>query len=143
MTWIRTGLPIVLFSWVALIGCTTPRLTVTDVWSRPAQAGDNGAVYFAINNGTVHGDTLLAVETTVADSAEMHLSMSDANGVMSMGQQLSVEVPANSTVTFEPGALHVMLLNLRNDLADGDVFTATLKMRNAGDISVTFTVRNR
>lgn len=142
MNWVRS-LPVVLAVWVAATGCATPRMTVTDVWSRPAQAGGNGAVYFNLNNGTVHGDTLLGVEADVAESVEMHLSMSDANGVMSMGQQLSVEVPANSTVTFEPGALHVMLLNLRNDLADGDVFTATLKMRNAGDISVTFTVRNR
>ena len=142
MNWVR-ALPIILWVWGAATGCATPRLTVTDVWSRPAQAGGNGAVYFNINNGTVHGDTLLGVESAVADSVEMHLSMSDANGVMSMGQQMSVEVPANSTVAFKPGALHVMLVGLRNDLAPGDTFTATLKLRNAGDIPVTITVQDQ
>ncbi len=141
MNWIHL-VPVALLVWGATTGCTSPRLTVTDVWSRPAQAGDNGAVYFKVNNGTVHGDTLLGVETDVADSAEMHLSMSDANGVMSMGQQMSVEVPANSTVEFKPGALHVMLLSLQNDLRVGDTFTVTLMLRNAGNVSVSVTVEN-
>jgi copper(I)-binding protein len=85
----------------------------------------------------------LGVEADVAESVEMHLSMSDANGVMSMGQQMSIEVPANSTVAFKPGALHVMLLSLRNDLAVGDTFTITLKLRNAGDVPVTVTVQDQ
>lgn len=123
--------------------CAPARRSVTDVWSRPAQAGGNGAVYFAVRNGTVHGDTLLGVETDVADSAEIHLSMSEANGVMTMGQQLSVEVPANSTVEFKPGALHVMLLGLSNALRVGDTFTVTLTLRNAGDVPVAVTVRDQ
>ena len=67
--------------------------------------------------------------------------MMDANGVMSMQPQESVPVPAQGTVEFKAGGLHVMLINLNRDLKVGDTFTVTLNFQNAGEITVDVTVK--
>ena len=122
-------------------GCSGGELTVTDSWARPAQAGQNGAVYFVINNQTRQPDTLLAVRGEIADALEVHLSTMDDNGVMAMQRQETVTVPARENVTFEPGGLHVMLIALENDLQSGERFPVTLVFQNAGEILLEVPVR--
>jgi copper(I)-binding protein len=39
-------------------------------------------------------------------------------------------------VEFEPGGLHVMLVNLSRDLKSGDQFKITLNFQNAGDMAL-------
>ena len=115
---------------------TNGTLTVTDSWARPAQAGENGAVYFVIENGSASEDALLSTSTDVAEVAEAHMSMVDANGVASMQMQEAVSIPARETVKFKPGGLHIMLINLKQDLKTGDTFTLTLNFKEAGTIVI-------
>ena len=49
--------------------------------------GENGAAYFIIENGTKSDDTLLSVISNIADATEVHTSISESNGVMSMNMQ--------------------------------------------------------
>ncbi len=114
---------------------------VMDAWARPGNAGDNSAVYFIISNATDTTDTLLSAKTDVASAAEVHMSMMDANGVMSMQMQESVPVPAQQEVIFKPGGLHVMLVGLSQDLKVGDVITMTLNFDKAGSIEIQAPVR--
>ena len=65
-------------------GCGGKSLTVTDIWSRPAAAGQTGAVYFLLDNPTSSADTLLGATSDVAQAVESPLSSMDANGVMKM-----------------------------------------------------------
>jgi copper(I)-binding protein len=115
---------------------TNGTLTVTDSWARPAQAGANGAAYFVIENGAATEDALLSTSTDVAEVAEAHMSMVDANGVASMQMQEAVSIPARETVKFKPGGLHIMLINLKQDLKTGDTFTLTLNFKEAGTIVI-------
>ena len=128
---------------LGLTACSSPALSVNDGWSRPAAAGNNGAAYFAIRNGAVHANTLLGLTTDIAGQAEMHITMVDANNVMSMHPQATVDIPAGGTVEFKPGGLHVMLIGLKQDLKAGDTYTLTLQFRNAGDVPVTVMVRDQ
>ncbi len=73
----------------------------------------------------------------------MHITMVDANNVMSMHPQATVDIPAGGTVEFKPGGLHVMLIGLKQDLKAGDTYTLTLQFRNAGDVPVTVMVRDQ
>lgn len=110
------------------------QLTVRDAWSRPTNAGGNGAVYFVIDNATTHDDELLSASTEVAGAAEFHRSEMDSNGVMSMQPQASVSVPAGQQVEFKPGELHLMLVGLKEDLAVGDRVQVTLQFKIAGKV---------
>ena len=122
-------------------GCGGKSLTVTDIWSRPAAAGQTGAVYFLLDNPTSTGDTLLGATSEVAQNAEIHMSAMDANGVMKMNPQERVDVPSRGQVSFKPGGLHVMLIGLRRDLKPGDKFAVTLRFEKAGDRTIEAIVR--
>jgi copper(I)-binding protein len=115
---------------------TSSTLSVADAWARSMPQGQNSAAYLVIENGTASADTLLSVSTEIAETAEVHLSMLDTNGVMSMQMQEAVSIPARETVEFKPGGLHVMLINLKQDLKTGDTFTLTLNFKEAGTIVI-------
>jgi len=130
-------LSVLLLATMLLSACAKPgEFKVMDAWARPAASGENGAVYFTISNATNTGDTLLSVSTDVASAAEVHMSMMDANGVMSMQMQESIPVPAQQEVIFKPGGLHIMLVELNRDLKIGDTISLTLNFEKAGSITI-------
>lgn len=124
-------------------GSSSGDLKVQAAWARPANAGENGAAYFVIENGTAADDTLLSVSSEIADATEVHMSMADGNGVMSMQMQESVPVPARNKVGFKPGGLHVMFVSLTQDLNVGDTITFILNFEKAGNITVEAPVEER
>lgn len=121
---------------VAACGGASGELTVKDAWARPASAGENGAAYFVIENGSAEDDTLLGASSEIAAATEVHMSMMMDGGVMSMQPQESVPAPANSKVEFKPGGLHVMFVSLTQDLKVGDTITLTLNFKEAGTFTV-------
>ncbi len=116
-------------------------LTIQDAWARSASSGENGAAYFVIENGTVADDTLLSVSSEIATATEVHMSMGDESGVMSMQMQESVPVPARGQLEFKPGGLHVMFVSLTRDLKVGDILTLTFNFEKAGSISIEVPVK--
>lgn len=113
-------------------GCTAPEgesLQVRDAWARPAPQGGNGAVYFVVENHTSETQEIIGVEADIADAAEVHESQMSGD-VMEMHQVNSVMVEPGSTVIFEPGGLHVMLIGLNRDLQTGDQIEVTLHFAN-------------
>jgi copper(I)-binding protein len=122
---------------LVLGACSKPgEFKVAEAWTRPANTSENGAVYFTISNPTNTADTLLSVSTDAASAAEVHMSMMDSKGVMSMKMQEAVTVPAGQNVEFKPGGLHVMLVGLTQDLKTGDTISLTLHFKNAGSITI-------
>jgi len=124
-------------------GSSSGELTIQDAWARSARTGENGAAYFVIENGTAADDILLSVSSEIASATEVHMSMGDANGVMSMQMQESVSVPARDLVEFKPGGLHVMLIGLNRDLKVDDTFILNLQFEKAGEVSLTVEVKEQ
>ena len=139
---------IIIYTFVALLAFATilaacapiggQNLQVTGVWARPGLAGGNSAAYFVIENGTASDDTLLSASSDVAGAVELHMtSMQDGN--MQMKHQQEVPVQTGKT-EFEPGGLHVMLIDLKQDLNPGDTFSLTLEFATAGAMPLQVTV---
>ena len=126
---------------VSACGAASGELTIQDAWARPANTGENGAAYFIIENGTASDDSLMGVSSDIATAAEVHMSMGDANGVMSMQMQEAVTIPAGEPVEFKPGGLHVMLVNLTRDLKPGETITLTLNFKETGNVVVEVPVK--
>ena len=122
---------------------TRGEFKVMDAWARPAASGDNGAVYFILSNATDTDDRLLSVSTDVASVAEVHMSMMDDNGVMSMQMQEALAVPAQQEIIFKPGGLHIMLVDLTQDLKLGDTITLILNFKEAGSLTIEVPVREQ
>ena len=114
-------------------------LQVKEVWARPGQAGSNSAIYFVIDNNG-EGDTLLSATCEAAGITEMHMSKMDGDTMM-MQPQENVPIPANEQVKFEPGGLHVMLMDLKNDVKAGDKLPITLTFEKAGTVETEASVR--
>lgn len=129
---------------LAGLNSCTPRggsLTVKDAWARPGQAGGATAVYFVIENSQPEDETLLGAASDAAMMTEVHMTETDADGMSKMIHQESVAVPAGESVEFRPGGLHVMLMNLKEDLEPGQTLTVTLRFAGAGEVQVEAPVR--
>jgi len=128
---------ILLLATLLISACGASRsMNVQNIWARPASVGENGAAYFVIENNTAKADTLLSVSSDIATATEVHMSMADGNGVMSMQMQESTLIPAKELVEFKPGGLHVMFVNLKQDLRVGDTIVLTLNFKELGSITV-------
>jgi hypothetical protein len=63
------------------------------------------------------------------------------NGVMQMRPvEGGLEIKPGETVTLKPGSFHMMLLNLKHPLEQGNDMKATLKFDNAGTIDVDYPI---
>ncbi len=119
-----------------------PSVTIQEAWARAsAGAASMGAAYVVLKGGA-QDDTLIGASTPVADGAMVHVSMQD-NGIMKMRHVDGVPVPANQTVTFEPGGNHIMLMGLKHPLAGGETFKLTLTFAHTAPVTVDVTVRDR
>jgi hypothetical protein len=78
----------------------------------------------------------MIASSDVAENVELHMSMMHEDDAMTMEHQNSIPVPANGSVEFKPGGLHVMLINLNQDLKTGDRFQITLQFQNAGELTI-------
>jgi copper(I)-binding protein len=65
--------------------------------------------------------------------------MSVNNGVMTMAPLPNgVTIPAGGTVAFKPGSYHVMFVDLKHPLKQGDHVKAKLTFERAGSVDVDF-----
>jgi copper(I)-binding protein len=110
-------------------------ITIESAWARPASEGDNSAIYFEIHNAGAF-DRLLGAETGAAEQVMLHRTVIDAAGNASMQMQASVEIPAGQTVLFEPGGLHVMLVDLHRELEVGDQIALRLQFERGSEVAL-------
>jgi periplasmic copper chaperone A len=126
-----------------LTGCqSAPReLEIQDAWARPGFSEGNTGVYLTIDNTNGSTDILLSGSTEIAEFTELHQTHIDHSGTMKMEPLQSIEVANNSRLSLSPGGLHVMLINLQQDLNPGETFELTLLLQQRGPITVTVEVR--
>ncbi len=116
-------------------------LTIGHPWSRATPNGAKiGGGYLSVtNNGSV-SDRLLGGSVSLADHVEIHEMKMDG-GVMQM-RQLSdgIEIKPGETVTFAPGGYHLMFMDLKAPLKEGEMVKGQLKFEKAGIVDVEFKV---
>lgn len=126
---------------------TQPEMTegegiqIEDAWARPAFEGRMSAAYFLVTNFETEPDTLLSVESDVALVVEVHESYESEEGLMGMREVPQVYIPAQSTIRFQQGGLHIMLIQVTQTLVDGDTFFLTLNFARSGQQTVSVPVR--
>ena len=118
-------------------------LSIHGPWSRELPpVAPNGAAYFRVDNGAGAPARIVSVHSPIADRVEIHTHDMEG-GVMKMRHVRSVEVPAQGSVAFEPGGLHVMLIGLKQPLVAGERFPLTIEFRDAGRVEVEVEVRSK
>ena len=115
---------------------TSGDITVRSIWARATPPGaETAAVYLTLANHGKAEDKLVAVSTPVAGMAGLHTEIMD-NRVMKMRPLKSVDVKPGGTATLKPGGRHIMLMELKQPLKQGDHFPMTLTFEHAPPLTV-------
>jgi periplasmic copper chaperone A len=86
-----------------------------------------------INNQASDPDALLRVRCPVVNFNERHI-VDRGEGAPAMRSIPSIPIPAGKTIELRPDQYHVMLLQTRQKLAEGDTFTCAIVFQKAGTI---------
>ncbi|HMM84402.1 copper chaperone PCu(A)C [Azohydromonas sp.] len=97
---------------------------VKDPWVRGTVAQQKATGMFAQITSAA-GGRLVEARSPVAGVVEIHEMAMDGN-VMRMRAVPGVDLPAGQPVELKPGGHHVMLLDLKRALKDGEVVPVTL-----------------
>ncbi len=130
---------VLLFALPAMALAQQGGIQVENAWSRAALLGGTGVVYLTITD-TGAPDRLVSVAAPVAASAELHQSFTE-HGIAKMRAVATLAVTPGKPVTLAPGGYHIMLMDLKQVLKEGDSFPVTLGFEHAGQITATVNVR--
>ena len=116
-------------------------LKIGHPWSRATPAGAKvGGGYLSIENTGSAPDRLVSIAVPFAARAEIH-EMATKDGIMTMRpMDNGVEVPAGAKVEFKPGGYHIMFMELKQPLKQGETLKGTLTFEKAGSVDVEFKV---
>lgn len=103
------------------------QVTVSDAWVRGTVQGQKATGAF-MQLRSSDGASLVGAESPVAGTVEIH-EMRMEDNVMRMRAVPKVELPAGQAVELKPGGYHVMLMDLKAPLKQGDTVPIRLKLR--------------
>jgi len=112
-------------------------LEIGHPWARATlPAAKVGGGYLTITNEGAAPDRLIGGSSPVAGRVEVH-AMEIKEGVMNMRPMSDgLEVPARGTLELAPGGFHLMLMELKEPLIEGERVPLTLEFENAGTVDV-------
>ncbi len=116
-------------------------LTIENGWVRVSEYSDHTGgmtgVFATITNNTDADVTLTGGSSDIAPMVQVH-EVVMADGEMQMREKEGgIVIPAGESVTLEPGGLHVMLMDLKKAILDGDQITVTLDFEGADSQTLT------
>jgi copper(I)-binding protein len=117
-------------------------LVITHAWSRATPGGAKIAGgYLTIENKGAAPDRLTAVSGEIAGKVEIH-EMAMNNGVMTMRPlEKGLEIEPGKTVKLAPGGYHLMLMDLKNPLKQGEKVPLELQFEKAGKVALSLDVQ--
>jgi copper(I)-binding protein len=118
-------------------------LVITQAWSRATPGGAKVAGgYLTIENKGSAPDRLIGGSADVADKVQVH-EMATNNGVMTMRPlDKGLAIEPGKTVKLAPGGYHLMLLDLKSPLKQGDKLPVTLEFEKAGKVKLSLDVQS-
>ena len=116
-------------------------LEIRAPWTRETPKGATiGGGYVEIKNNGTTPDKLLLGTVSVAKRFQIH-STTIEDGVSKMREVTAgIEIKPGETIKFEPGASHLMFVNLMQPLHEGDAVHGTLTFEHAGTIDIEYAV---
>lgn len=157
--WLRIALVVLLSGIGSACGVriSGPQIVVEEAWARPAEVmlghGEHGsgeshaeigsmtAVYLTLRNEGTAPDRLVAVETDVAEAAELHQTRLEGDVARMEPVAGGIPLTMGERLVMQPGGFHIMLIGLKRPLQPGDRFTLTLRFEQSPPLNVEVEVR--
>ena len=103
----------------------------------PVSAG-----YMTITNNGSEDEMLVGASVDFAGTVELHEMAMDGDVMKMRELDGGIAIPAGESVTLMPGGLHLMFMEMKQQVTEGQAFAATLEFANAGTIEVTLEVES-
>jgi len=118
-------------------------LKIDHAFARATPAGAKAAgAFMTIQNTGTAADRLVSAASPIAGVVELHEMTMEGN-VMKMRAVPSIEIPAGGKAELKPGGYHVMLMDLRGPLVEGQEAPLTLRFEKAGSVDVKIKIESK
>lgn len=117
------------------------KITIQDAYAR-ASRGPSSAVFMTFKNDG-KSETLLtaAVPTDICKYTELHTHIQEGD-IFRMRKVDALEIPANGSLILKPGADHIMLMQLKKPLEEGQFIHVTLVFKNRPKMTIDVPVKS-
>lgn len=120
----------ILYALLLAAPLASAQVEVRDAWIRATvPSAKSTGVFMQLKSK--QGGRLVEVRSSVAGVAEIHHMQMDGQ-MMKMHAVPSLELPAGQTVDLASGGYHVMLMDLKRQLKEGETVPVTLVIRKKG-----------
>ncbi|WP_226533120.1 copper chaperone PCu(A)C [Microbacterium paraoxydans] len=117
-------------------------VTIEDAWVKSAEEGMSAGFGTLINNGD-DDVTVVSVTSEASTMIELHETVENEAGEMVMREKAGgFDIPAGGTLALEPGANHIMLMDLSAPLTAGNDVTFTLTFSDDSTYEFTAPVKD-
>lgn len=111
-------------------------ISIVAPWARATPGGAKvGAAFLEIQAVAGSDDKLISASSPVAQTVELHDHIREGS-VVKMRRIEVIAIGGGKSVTLKPGGLHLMLMDLKGPLNEGDKVELTLTFEKAGLIKV-------
>ena len=130
---------------IAWLACAVPvqaaQIAVTNAWFRWLPAHLPAGGYFELHNGQAKPISLTGADSPDCGALMLHKS-EQKNGMDTMSDLASVEIPPGQTVKFAPGGYHLMCMDPGPAIKPGNSVPVRLHFSDGSARVVTFSVKN-
>lgn len=111
-------------------------IAIVTPWARATPGGAKvGAAFMEIQAVPGADDKLLSASSPSAEVVELHDHVREG-GVVKMRRIEALPIVGGKSVVLKPGGLHLMLMELKHPLKEGDAVDVTLVFEKAGQVKV-------
>jgi uncharacterized protein YcnI len=117
-------------------------LNIEQPWSRATPGGAKvGGGYLRITNGGTTPDRLVGGSFPLAGKVEVHEMRMEGDVMRMKPVEGGLEIKPGATVELKPGGFHLMFMDLKEPLKEGQTVKGTLTFEKAGSVAVEYAVR--
>lgn len=114
-------------------------ITVAHPWVRATPGGATLSSAYLEIKASEKGDRLIGGAAEGVGRVEIHTHVQDGE-IMRMRRVDGIDIPAGGSKVFRPSGDHIMLMDLKGPLAEGDLVKLTLNFERAGPVEIDATV---
>jgi periplasmic copper chaperone A len=117
------------------------QVEIEGAWSRATPPGAKVAAgYFVIHNKAAVPDRLVGAASPAAARVETHI-VEKQGDVLRMREVKGYDVPAKGSFELKPSGPHLMLIDIKRPLKEGEKVPVVLRFQNAGEVKAELDVK--
>ncbi|KAF0228360.1 MAG: hypothetical protein FD175_2141 [Beijerinckiaceae bacterium] len=119
-------------------------LKIDHPWARATPGGAKvGGGFMKITNTGTQPDRLIGGSAEISAIFEVHEMKMEGNVMKMRALEKGLEIKPGQIVELKPGGYHVMFIDLRNPLKEGDTVKGHLVFEKAGKVDVEYKIESR